>query len=80
MNDTAKPADRFADLPEHTRKFFAGLDDEDIQTLSKGLVLFRTLEAFGRVTRWLIVGALGLFFSVIMLWEGVLKVLSWFRT
>lgn len=79
MNDTAKPADRFADLPEHTRRFFAGLDEDDLKTLDKGLSLFRTLEAFGRVTRWLILAILALFFGFVALWESIIKVLGWLR-
>jgi hypothetical protein len=79
MNDEAKPADKFADLSEDTRRFIAGLDEDDIHTLNKGLEIIRLSLAFGKVTKWLIVSALALFFGVVMLWEAVIKFVGFIK-
>lgn len=80
MNDQAKPAEKFDELSEDTRRFIAGLDEDDIVTLNKGLEIIRLSLAFGRVTKWLIVSALALFFGVVMLWEAILKFIGFFRS
>ena len=78
--DPKAPAVLFGDLPPETRRWIAGLDEKDIDALAKGLDLVRTALAFGKVTKWLIVGAIGLFLGFVMLWEAVLKFLSFFRS
>lgn len=73
MNDQAKPVEKFDELSEDTRRFIAGLDEDDIATLNKGLEIVRLSLAFGKVAKWLIVSFLALFFGVVMLWEAILK-------
>lgn len=80
MSDEAKPADKFDELSEETRRFIAGLDGDDIETLNKGLEIVRMSLAFGKVTKWLIVSFLALFFGVVMLWEAILKFIGFFRS
>lgn len=79
MNDTTKPADRFAELPESTRKFFASLDDDDIQTLRDGVRLVVAVRTVGSFFKWLLVGILGMVVGTVMLWESVMKIVTWFR-
>lgn len=74
-----KPAERMAELPEETRLFLSDLSREDITTLKNGLPIIRAIMTWGRVSKWLIVTLLGLYFGVVMLGESIIKVLSWFK-
>jgi hypothetical protein len=80
MNKETEPPERLTELPEDTRKFLAGLSKEDTATLETLLPLARSMMTWGRVSKWLIVTLLGLYFGVVMLGESVVKVLSWFKT
>lgn len=79
MNDTTQPADRFAELPEETRRFFASLDDDDIQTLRDGVKLVNAVRTVGSFFKWLLVGILGMVVGTVMLWESVQKIIGWLR-
>lgn len=77
MDENAKPAGRMIELPEKTREFLAQLDDQDIVTLNQGLGLIRSLMTVGRFTKWVIITIVGMFLGMVMVGEGVQKVLSW---
>ena len=79
MTDDQDAAEKFADLPEGTRRFIANLDADDIATLGQAIEMVKTTMTFGRVARWLILGVIGLFLGVVMLWEAVLKFLGFFK-
>ena len=79
MDETAKPAERMAELPEETREFLAQLREEDIATLKDGVRLVNAIRTVGTFMKWLIVGFLGLVVGVVMLGESVLKIIAWFR-
>jgi hypothetical protein len=67
------------DLPPETVQFLADLSREDIHTLRAGLPLIRMVIGFGKVTRWLVITLAGIFLGGVMLWDGVLKIISWMR-
>lgn len=62
-----------------TRAFFARLDKQDIVLLEKGIELVRASLTVGSFVKWLVITVLGFFFGGIMLWEGILKVVSWIK-
>lgn len=75
-NDRTDPV---VDLPPKTREFLADLSPEDITTIKLGLPLIRMIIGFGKVSKWLAITSLGLLLGSVMLWETVLKILSWFK-
>ncbi|RWN33416.1 hypothetical protein [Mesorhizobium sp.] len=74
-----QPAERLAELPRETREFLSDLTREDIATISDGLPIIRMIIGFGKVAKWLAITSLGLMVGVVMLWESVAKILSWFK-
>lgn len=72
-------AKRFDDLPEDTKDFLSGLNPEDIRTIKSGLPIIRAIIGFGKVTKWLAIGALGILGGIVMLGESVMKILAWLR-
>ena len=68
-----------AELPEETRQFLAALSKEDVKTLETGLPILRAVLGFAKVTKWLIVGLLGIFGGVVLFGESVIKILAWFK-
>ena len=67
------------ELPPETVKFLADLSREDIDTLRTGLPLIRMVIGFGKVTKWLAITAGGMLLGSVMLWDAVLKIISWMR-
>lgn len=74
-----QPAERLAELPRETREFLSELTREDIATISDGLPIIRMIISFGKVAKWLAITSLGLMVGVVMLWESVGKIISWFK-
>jgi hypothetical protein len=79
MTDETKPAERMAELSEETREFLSDLSREDIATIKSGLPVIRMIIGFGKVTKWLAITSLGLLVGTVMLWESVIKILTWLR-
>lgn len=73
----ANPAHRFNELPEETQEFLSQLRGDDIETLKDGLRLVIAMRTVGRFMRWMIVAIVGTFIGAVMLYENILKVLSW---
>ena len=67
------------ELPPETVRFLAELSREDIATLKTGLPLIRMVVSFGKVTKWLTITLGGLILGFVMLWDAVLKIVSWVR-
>lgn len=80
MDEHAKPATRLAELPEETQRFLAQLDEGDIVALKQGLELIRSLLTVGRFTKWVIITIVGMFLGLVMVGEGVQKVLAWWSS
>lgn len=67
------------ELPPETLAFLTDLSKEDIATLRTGLPLIRMVVSFGKVTKWLAITLGGMLLGTVMLWDAVLKVVTWFR-
>lgn len=80
MQEDANVARRFDDLPDKTKEFFSKLDEEDVETLDKGLKLVRAVLTVGTFMKWLIVGVLGLFVGFVMFLESFQKIVAWLRS
>lgn len=80
MQHDADMARRFDDIPDKTKEFFFKLDEEDVETLDKGLKLVRAVLTVGTFMKWLIVGVLGLFVGFVMFLESFQKIVAWLRS
>lgn len=67
------------DLPPETVQFLADLSRDDIATLRTGLPLIRMVIGFGKVTRWIVITAAGILLGTVLLWDAVLKILTWLQ-
>lgn len=76
------------DLPEKTREALASLRPEELETLlviveldaedvKDGVKLVRDLRAVGRFGRWLIITAVSIFIASVVLYENILKAISY---
>ncbi|MBD0416490.1 hypothetical protein [Oryzicola mucosus] len=90
MDENAEAAVRLAELPEATRKFLAGLRDDELETLKvvvelpaddvrKGFEMVKAAQTVGKFTKWLIVGCIALFLGTVALWEGVIRFIVLFK-
>ena len=77
MDPNANPAHRFNELPDETQEFLSQLRGDDIETLKDGLRLVMAMRTVGKLVKWLIVGIVGTFIGTVMLYENIMKVLSW---
>lgn len=66
-------------LPENTRDWLLGLRDEDVATAKRGMDLIKSLEATGRVLKWVIITFAAAVIGAAAFGEAVSKVLAWFR-
>lgn len=73
------PANRLSELPEETREFLSGLSHEDISTIKSGLPVIRMIIGFGKVTKWIAITALGLLIGLVMAWDALVRIASWFK-
>jgi hypothetical protein len=72
MNETTE-------LPAETREFLARLRAEDLKTLEDGIRLMVAIQVVGKFSKWLIITIVGFIFGAVMLWESILKVISWIK-
>lgn len=72
-------AKRFDDLPPDTKDFLSGLSADDVKTIKAGLPIIKAIVGFGKVTKWLAIAALGILTGIVMLGEGVMKIIAWFK-
>ncbi|WP_262291403.1 hypothetical protein [Phyllobacterium zundukense] len=90
MDKDAIAVQRWIELPDKTKRFFEQLEAQNIETLevvadapaedvTEIFVMVRNAKVIGKFFKWLIVGVLGIFLGTIMFWEGMLKVLAWFK-
>ncbi len=78
-DETLPTVNRMTELPPETREFLSQLSPEDIATFKTGLPIIRMIVGFGKVTKWLAITSLGLILGTVMLWEAVLKIVTWFK-
>lgn len=71
------PVDRFAHLPEPTRKFLEQLREEDIKDILEAARAVKSTKTFGKVMRWSIISVVGFFVAASQFGEAVTKLLHW---
>lgn len=53
--------------------------DEEEELIKTALPLVRALIGFGKVSKWLIITAVGLFAGIVLLGESIGKIVSWLK-
>jgi hypothetical protein len=72
-------AEKFVDLPEHTKEFLTKLRPEEIKELEEILVLFRSMETVSRFMKWMLITIVACFVTVVSLGESFLKMTKWWK-
>ena len=72
------PADRFAHLPEPTRKWLEQLRADDIEEINEAVRFIRSIKAWGWITKWMVGVFLAIFLGIVAFGEGIQKLLGWF--
>jgi len=72
------PVDRFAHLPEPTRKWLETLREDDLAEINDAIKFYRTARTLGRFGKWSIISAVAFFITVSQLGEAVQKIWTWF--
>lgn len=78
MNDQARPPRRFAELSDDTRQFIRKLDADDLATLERMISLFRSIQGWCRINRWLAFTVLAALIVVVQFLDNVFKFLASF--
>ena len=74
-----KPPRRFSELSDDTRKFIRKLDADDLATLERMISLFRAVQGWCRINRWLAFTVLALLFLIVNFLDKVFAVFgAWF--
>jgi len=76
MKEKEKPVAALAELPPATQEFLARLRPEDIETLEEGVRLVNAFRAVGRLMRWIILTAGGIFIGAVLLWESIERIFA----
>lgn len=76
-DEISNPVERFAHLPETTRKFLEDLRESDISDLNEAVRFYRNARTVGKFNAWLIMSALATFGAFVAFGEGIRKILGW---
>jgi hypothetical protein len=73
----ANPVDRFAHLPEPTRKFLEDLREDDIEEIKEAVRFMRSATTVGRFAKWSIISVVGFFIAASQFGEAIQKLWNW---
>jgi hypothetical protein len=77
MTDSKTPR-RFTELSDDQRKFIAKLDADDIATLDRVIKLYRTVQGWCRVNRWIVLSLIAALIVVVQFIDGLIRLAgSW---
>lgn len=71
------PVDRFAHLPEPTRKFLESLREDDIKDIVLAVRFMKSTQTVGRFMRWSIISVVGFFVMASQFGEAIQKLWHW---
>jgi hypothetical protein len=75
----ANPVDRFAHLPEPTRKWLEELRAEDVDDVRRLLQVFRNARTNWNFLKRVVLTVAGAFMAVVAFSKGVPEIMSWFK-
>lgn len=71
------PVDRFAHLPEVTRKWIESLREEDLADLTEAVRFMHSAKTIGRFGKWMILTIVGMIIAGASLGEAIQKYWGW---
>jgi hypothetical protein len=71
------PLDRYAQLPEGTRRWLERLDERDFEQYEEMRQSFERAKTLGWFFKWLFISVLGTFVGVVAFGEALAKSMSW---
>lgn len=78
MTDPSRPPRRFSELSDDTRKFIRKLDADDLATLERMISLFRSIQGWCRINRWLAFSLLAAAFLAVQFFDATIKMVASF--
>lgn len=73
-----RPPRRFTELTDAQRKFIAKLDDDDMATLDRVINLYRTVQGWCRINRWIVLSLIAALIVVVQFIDGLIRLVgSW---
>lgn len=73
------PVDRFAQLPEPTRKWLEQLREDDINDIMEVLRTYHEVRSFRRFSKWLVITVVAVFVAAAQFGEAIQKLWGWMR-
>jgi hypothetical protein len=73
----ANPVDRFAHLPEPTRKWLESLREDDVKDLAETVRMMHSAKTIGKFGKWLIVTIFVALVSGVAAGEAIVKIFKW---
>jgi hypothetical protein len=71
------PVDKFAHLPEPTRRWLEGLREDDLDEIAAAIKFYRSARVVGRFNRWLIITVAAVFVGTVAFGEAIQKLWGW---
>jgi hypothetical protein len=71
------PVDRFAHLPEPTRKWLESLREDDLKDIIESVQLYHRARIIARFGKWTLATILATFIAGVAIGEGIQKILGW---
>jgi hypothetical protein len=65
------PLDRYAHLPETTRRWLESLDEDDVKEIKEAIRFQRSAKTIGTFGKWLLVTAVSVFIAAVTFGEKV---------
>ncbi len=78
MDDKGR-CERFNELPEPTKLFLEGLNEEKIARIEKGIKLADAAETVGKFWKWTAIAAVTAFAGVATIAQGFDIIRNWFK-
>jgi hypothetical protein len=71
------PVNRFAHLPEPTRKWLEQLREDDLSDLNEAVRFYHNIKTVGRFNKWLIITVVASFVVAVQFGEAIQKAFNW---
>ena len=79
MADDRRRCERFNELPDSTKVFLAGLTEQKIDRIEKGIKLAEAAETIGKFWKWIAILAVTAFAGIATIAAGFEVIRNWFR-
>jgi len=74
----AKAPRRFVELSDDQRKFIGKLDKDDLETLDRMIKVFRMMQGWCRINRWIVFTLIAALYLAIQFFDATFKLIASF--